>query len=152
MKRLLISSLLLGPGLVLGQGGLDPSEILKPLGDQWTTYSGDYTGRRYSSLKQINQSTVKNLSLSWVARFTTGCGPTGAGGESGGGGFGGRGGGGAPAPIIAGGLIRPISAHFYLVPNFRTAKRILVMRLARRSRMRRSLPLGSVRRNISSTC
>src|SRR5664279_3361264 len=49
-------------------------------------------------------------------------------------------------------LIRPISAHSYLVPSFRTAKRILVMRLARRSRMRRSLPSGSVRRNISSTC
>src|SRR4249920_258108 len=110
MKRLtissvlLVSSVLLAPGLVFGQGGLDPSEILKPLGDQWTTYSGDYTGKRYSSLKQINQSTVKNLSLSWVTRFTTGCGPTGAGNAGGGGGFGGRGGGGAPVPIIVGGL------------------------------------------------
>jgi alcohol dehydrogenase (cytochrome c) len=108
MTRLIIvSSLLLVPGLVFGQGGLDPSEILKPLADQWTTYSGDYTGKRYSLLKQINQSTVKNLSLSWVTRFTTGCGPTGAGGvpsgPGGGGGFGGRGGG-APAPIIVGGL------------------------------------------------
>src|SRR5436190_22111013 len=105
MKRL-IMSLLLAPGL-FGQGGLDPSEILKPLADQWTTYSRDYTGKRYSSLKLINQSTVKNLSLAWVSRFTTGCGPTGAGsagaGGGGGGGFGGRGGG-APAPIIAGGL------------------------------------------------
>src|SRR5436190_23343738 len=104
MKRLIVSSLLLVPGLVFGQGGLDPSDILKPLADQWTTYSGDYTGKRYSSLKQVNQSTVKNLSLSWVSRFTTGCGPTGAGDAGGGGGFGGRGGGGAPVPIIAGGL------------------------------------------------
>ena len=106
MKRLIVSSLLLVPGLVFGQGGLDPSDILKPLADQWTTYSGDYTGKRYSSLKQVNQSTVKNLSLSWVSRFTTGCGPTGAGDAGGGGGGfgGGRGGGGAAVPIIAGGL------------------------------------------------
>jgi alcohol dehydrogenase (cytochrome c) len=106
MKRLLIvSSLLLAPGLVFGQAGLDPSAILKPLADQWPTYSGDYTGKRYSWLKQINQSTVKNLSLSWAARFTTGCGPTGGGDAGGGGGgFGGRGGGGAPAPMVVGGL------------------------------------------------
>src|SRR5437588_1104159 len=105
MSSLVVSSLLLAP-VVFGQGGLDPSEILKPLADQWTTYSGDYTGKRYSSLKLINQSTVKNLSLAWVTRFTTGCGPTGAGDAGGGGGFGGFGGrgGGAPAPIITGGL------------------------------------------------
>ncbi len=102
MKRLIIaSSLLLVPGLIFGQGGLDPSDILKPLGDQWTTYSGDYTGKRYSSLKQINQATVKNLSLAWVTRFTMACGATGSGDA--GGGFGGRGGS-APAPIIVGGL------------------------------------------------
>jgi alcohol dehydrogenase (cytochrome c) len=82
---------LLAPGLVFAQGGLDPSEILKSLADQWPTYSSDYSGKRYSALKQINQSTVKNLSLSWVTRFTTGCGPTGSE-PGGGGGFGGRGG------------------------------------------------------------
>ena len=37
MKRLIVSSLLFASGLVFGQGGLDPSEILKPLGDQWPT-------------------------------------------------------------------------------------------------------------------
>jgi len=53
--------------------------------------------------------------------------------------------------VNAGRLIRPISAHFYLVPSFRTSERILVRRFIRRSRIRRSAPLGSVRRNISST-
>src|SRR5947209_20268043 len=105
MKRLILaSSLLLAPAVLSGQGGLDPAEILKPLGDQWTTYSGDYTGKRYSSLKLINQSTVKNLSLAWVARLSAGCGPNGAanaGNDAGG--FGGRGGG-APTPVIVGGL------------------------------------------------
>ena len=39
MKRLFtIPSLLFVPGLIFGQGGLEPAEILKPLGEQWTTY------------------------------------------------------------------------------------------------------------------
>ena len=38
----------------------------KPLADSWPTYSGDYTGRRYSALTQINQTTVKNLTLAWT--------------------------------------------------------------------------------------
>src|SRR5262245_59073102 len=54
------------------QGGLDPPAILKPLSDSWPTYSGDYSGKRYSALTQINQSTVKNLTLAWVARLTAG--------------------------------------------------------------------------------
>ena len=48
------------------QTGLDPAAILKPLADSWPTYSGDYSGRRYSALKQINQANVKNLGLAWT--------------------------------------------------------------------------------------
>src|SRR5688572_6943392 len=76
--------------------GLDPADVLKPLSDSWPTYSGDMPGRRYSALTQINQSTVKNLTLSWTSRLTAGS------GAAGGGGFG-RGGGGG-APIITGGV------------------------------------------------
>src|SRR5206468_1591308 len=36
--------------------------------------NGDYTGRRYSLLTQINQTTVKNLTLSWFHRLTPGAG------------------------------------------------------------------------------
>src|SRR5581483_8649746 len=97
-------TLLLIPAFAFGQAGLDPAEILKPLADQWTTYSGDYSGKRYSALKKINESTVKNLSLSCVTRLTTGCGPTGVSNAGFGGGFGGRGGGPAAAPVIVGGL------------------------------------------------
>ena len=62
---------------VVGAQGLDPAALLKPLADQWTSYSGDYTGRRYSALTQIDQSNVKNLTLAWVAKITggTGSGP-----------------------------------------------------------------------------
>jgi alcohol dehydrogenase (cytochrome c) len=83
------------------QGGLDPATIGKPLADSWPTYSGDYTGRRYSTLAHINQSTVKNLTLAWIGRVTGG--PGGAGGGGGFGGFGGgRGGGGGTQTIIGG--------------------------------------------------
>jgi len=105
MKRLSLLCLL-ASAPVFAQGPLDPASILKPLTDQWPTYSGDYSGRRHSMLTGINPSTVNNLSLSWVTRFTTGCGATGSGAGGGGGfgGFGGRGGGGEAAPIIVGGL------------------------------------------------
>jgi len=105
MTRLILISLLIAPAASLAQKGLDPAQILKPLEDQWTTYSGDYTGKRYSSLKGVNASTVNRLSLAWVTRFATACGPAGvANAGGGGGGFGGRGGGEPAAPIIVGGL------------------------------------------------
>src|SRR5262245_48993060 len=39
--------------------------------DSWPTYHGDYSGRRYSTLKQINTTTVKSLALAWVYRLNT---------------------------------------------------------------------------------
>ena len=55
--------------------GLDPARLLKPLGEEWPTYSGDYSGRRYSSLTQVNQSNVKNLTLAWTHRVSGTPGP-----------------------------------------------------------------------------
>ena len=95
MKRLLfVTSLLFTPAIVLGQGrGLEPADILKPLNEQWTSYSGDLTGKRFSHLNLVNKDTVKNLSLKWVStNITTGCGPTGTAPVTEG--VGGRGGGG----------------------------------------------------------
>jgi alcohol dehydrogenase (cytochrome c) len=74
MKRttvfLMASSLLL-PLWIAAQtrGGLDPASLLKPLSDSWPTYSGDYTGRRYSALKQVDRNTVKGLTLGWISRL-----------------------------------------------------------------------------------
>jgi len=64
-------------GVIAQQTGLDPAAILKPLSDGWPSYSGDYTGRRYSALRQINTSNVKNLTLAWTVRLNAG--PNGAG-------------------------------------------------------------------------
>ena len=86
LKKLLITvSLAASPVLLIAQGqGLDPAKILKPLSDEWPTYSGDYSAKRYSLLKQINQLTVKHLTLAWTLRLTGGT-MTGSGGDVGGG-------------------------------------------------------------------
>jgi len=102
-KRVLfVLPLLAVPVLLSAQGkGLDPAELLKPLADSWTTYNGDYSGKRFSSLTQIDRQTVKHLTLAWLAKLTGGSvSTTGAGG----GGFGRGGfGGGARGPLIVGG-------------------------------------------------
>ncbi|MCU1330597.1 MAG: Pyrrolo-quinoline quinone, partial [Bryobacterales bacterium] len=87
-KFILAASASLIPALLTAQA-LDPSVLTKPLGstDAWPTYSGDYSGKRFSSVKQINQTNVKSLTLSWVSRVTPG---TGGGGRGG-------------APVIIGG-------------------------------------------------
>lgn len=110
MKNKLLVLALLAVGLLittiplLSQGALNSADLLKPLADNWTSYSGDYSGRRYSLLKDVTVNNVKDLSLKWTnTGITTGCGPTGTGGGQGaaGGAFG-RGG--ETAPIIVGGL------------------------------------------------
>jgi len=56
---------------------LTPDKMLGRLNDSWPTYSGDYTGQRYSQLNQINAANVKNLSLAWTSRITSGLPSTG---------------------------------------------------------------------------
>ena len=40
--------------------------LARPVGANWTSYNGDYTGRRYSSLTKINPENVAQLRTSWV--------------------------------------------------------------------------------------
>jgi alcohol dehydrogenase (cytochrome c) len=81
-KLLLTAPFLLSTAMLMGQGasGVDPAELLKPLRDSWPTYSGDYTGKRYSALDQINQSNVMHLTLAWMCRVTAGPTQVGRGG------------------------------------------------------------------------
>jgi len=49
--------------------GTDVSEkdlLTRPVGANWTSYNGDYTGRRYSSLHEINVQNVAQLRAAWV--------------------------------------------------------------------------------------
>ena len=48
--------------------GLDPAELLKPATDTWPTYNGDYSGKRFSTLEQINASNIHSLTLAWIFR------------------------------------------------------------------------------------
>lgn len=55
--------------LVLIAQGVDPKTLLKPATDAWPTYNGDYSGRRFSPLTEINATNVDRLSLAWFYRI-----------------------------------------------------------------------------------
>ncbi len=86
--RLVAAFVVALPVLLTGQGGgVTSADLHKPLANEWPTYSGDYSGKRYSALKQIDRLTVKRLSLAWVSALTTGA----------------QSGGGARGPVVLGG-------------------------------------------------
>lgn len=45
--------------------GLDTPALLDPKGE-WPSFNGDYSGRRFSSLDQINRANVSSLTLAWA--------------------------------------------------------------------------------------
>jgi alcohol dehydrogenase (cytochrome c) len=63
-------------GSALGQQVSSPATVsqrvtpadlaAQPVGENWTSYNGDYTGRRYSSLQHIDTSNVARLKAAWV--------------------------------------------------------------------------------------
>jgi alcohol dehydrogenase (cytochrome c) len=91
-----ILACLLAAGAFASAQELNPADLLKQLHESWPTYSGDYSGRRYSTLKQIDQSNVKHMTLAWSTKITAGM--PGGGGRGGFGGFGGP-----STPTIIGG-------------------------------------------------
>ncbi|HET8666921.1 MAG TPA: PQQ-binding-like beta-propeller repeat protein, partial [Terriglobales bacterium] len=40
--------------------------LVQPVGANWTSYNGDYTGRRYSALKEIDTANVSQLRAAWL--------------------------------------------------------------------------------------
>ncbi len=72
MKAKFLSAFLAGMALnlVLTADGLPITKIVSPAPDSWPTYHGDYSGRHFSPLTQINQSNVRNLSLAWLVRLS----------------------------------------------------------------------------------
>jgi alcohol dehydrogenase (cytochrome c) len=78
MNRLITFSILaagiaITPPFAAAQS-INPAQLAAPLGanGNWPVYGGDYSGRRYSQLKQVDRSTVKNLTLGWTRRLTAG--------------------------------------------------------------------------------
>ncbi len=70
IRHLILSIAACGALIVPAFGQLTQAQIQKPSPDSWPTYHGDYYGRHYSPLTQINQTNVKHLSLAWVARMS----------------------------------------------------------------------------------
>ncbi|PYQ11007.1 MAG: acido-empty-quinoprotein group A [Acidobacteria bacterium] len=79
--RALALALAVGLPPALGADGLDPALLSKPPVEAWPTHHGDYSGRRYSTLKQINAANAKNLTLAWIYRANTSPGGAIVGGE-----------------------------------------------------------------------
>jgi alcohol dehydrogenase (cytochrome c) len=72
-KHLLAASFLLSPVFLIGQvSGVPPRDLLKPLKDSWPTYNGDYSGKRFSALTQVNRLNVRQLTLAWMSQVTSG--------------------------------------------------------------------------------
>ena len=69
--RTALAAAALSAGLLSAQI-LDPVLLNKPATDAWPTYNGDYSGRRFSTLTQIDPNNVRHLTLSWVFRVKPG--------------------------------------------------------------------------------
>jgi alcohol dehydrogenase (cytochrome c) len=75
-RALTLILLLLPAASILAQQGQSPVTataavsredlLAQPVGANWISYNGDYTGRRYSSLRAINVSNAAQLRLAWV--------------------------------------------------------------------------------------
>jgi alcohol dehydrogenase (cytochrome c) len=67
MKTLLLFATAVG----LQAQTLDPAalKMFHQPKDTWPTYNGDYSGRRFSDLDQINQGTVDLLKIEWMYRI-----------------------------------------------------------------------------------
>jgi alcohol dehydrogenase (cytochrome c) len=78
LTRVTLVCILIAGSLILAAGEstsamLDvlPADLnAKPVGADWLSYNGDFTGRRYSSLSQINSGNVEQLRAQWVFHAT----------------------------------------------------------------------------------
>jgi acido-empty-quinoprotein group A len=73
MKRLtlLAAAASLAAFALFAQASLDPKILATAPTTAWPTYHGDYSGRHFSPLTQINKQNIKNLSLAWIYRTQT---------------------------------------------------------------------------------
>ncbi len=65
MRTLLLALL---SGLCCCAQILNPMKLVQPPTDTWPTYNGDYSGKRYSPLSQINSTNIESLALNWMYR------------------------------------------------------------------------------------
>jgi acido-empty-quinoprotein group A len=80
---------------------LDMSKVGQPPVESWPTFNGDFSGRRFSTLTQINEKNVDTLRPAWVASFAD-VGPQ-------------RG---APTPVIKGTPLMVDGVLYVTLPNY----------------------------------
>jgi alcohol dehydrogenase (cytochrome c) len=68
----MVLATLLAVGQTMLAQGLDPAKLGQAPSDTWPTYNGDYSGRRFSPLKQITGANVGSMTLAWVYRLNMG--------------------------------------------------------------------------------
>ena len=69
MIRAVLLAVLVGGAVMVGAAqSIDRALLHRPLADAWPTYSGDYSGKRYSALTQLNRQNVRNLTMAWTRR------------------------------------------------------------------------------------
>ena len=66
---LLIAQIIVPITLVAQDVVVNPADIANALDGDWDTYSGDYSGRRYSSLDQVHKENVSDLTLAWTTEL-----------------------------------------------------------------------------------
>jgi alcohol dehydrogenase (cytochrome c) len=64
-RSFVVISTLIGTAISRGQG-LDSNALLNPPKNTWPTYNGDYSGKRFSQLEQINKSNIGYLTQAWA--------------------------------------------------------------------------------------
>ncbi len=79
--RMRLFTLLAMAGGAFAQGPLNPSLLKQQPTGAWPTYHGDYSGRHFSTLKQINDTNVNHLTLAWTYRMNLSSGGAILGGE-----------------------------------------------------------------------
>ncbi|MBV8706169.1 MAG: PQQ-binding-like beta-propeller repeat protein, partial [Acidobacteriaceae bacterium] len=68
MRNFVLIATLLIPALAFSQL-LESYKLLESPTDTWPTYNGDYSGKRYSTLTQINASNIDSLAIKWMYRI-----------------------------------------------------------------------------------
>ena len=67
---------------LIAQGTVSHDLLLRPTPDSWPMYNGDYSGRRFSPLTNIDTANVASTTLAWVYRPNPGNVPAGGGGQT----------------------------------------------------------------------
>jgi PQQ-dependent dehydrogenase (methanol/ethanol family) len=72
MMKKICTTLLALAATLMGGSAIANSSVTQAINDSgnWAIWGGDYAGTRYSNLKQINSSNVKDLQVAWT--FSTG--------------------------------------------------------------------------------